>query len=172
MSIKNLTNDGRKVVKQMGCFSILEHIKDLSVSPFNATTEYFMSKMGVRRRQVIVKLKDNESVTLQAGALQWMTGHIQVETGVKGVGDFLGKAVKGAVTKESAVKPVYKGSGIIALEPTYKFLIPIDVGSWGPGGVTIEDGMYLASESGVDIKVSRRKNVWNLLSYSQSSKSM
>ena len=163
MSIKNLTNDGRKVVKQMGCFSILEHIKDLSVSPFNATTEYFMSKMGVRRRQVIVKLKDNESVTLQAGALQWMTGHIQVETGVKGVGDFLGKAVKGAVTKESAVKPVYKGSGIIALEPTYKFLIPIDVGSWGPGGVTIEDGMYLASESGVDIKVSRRKNVSSAL---------
>ena len=105
MSIKNLTNEGRKIVKQKGCFSVLEHLKDLSVNPFNSTTEYFMAKMGVRRRQVIAQLKDNTSINMQAGALQWMTGNIKVETDVKGVGDFLGKIAKGAVTKESAVKP-------------------------------------------------------------------
>ena len=36
MEIKNLQNEGRKIVKQMGSFSVLEYIKDLSVSPFNA----------------------------------------------------------------------------------------------------------------------------------------
>ena len=162
MGITNLVNDQRKITKQMGCFSILEYLKDLSVSPYNATAQYFMAHMGVRRRQVIAKL-DGNSVTLQAGALQWMTGNIQVQTNVKGVGDFLGKMVKGAVTNESAVKPVYTGKGIMALEPTYKYLILCDVGAWGQSGVTIEDGMFLACDNNVDIGITSRKNVSSAL---------
>ena len=158
MGITNLTNDGRKITKKMGSFSVLEYIKDLSVSPYNAASQYFMSKMGVRRRQIIASLKDS-AITMQAGALQWLTGNIHVETGVKGVGDFLGKMVKGAVTNESAVKPIYKGTGIVALEPTYKYLILVDVGEWGTGGVTIEDGMFLACENTVDIGITSRKNL-------------
>ena len=162
MGITNLTNEGRKIVNKKGCFSVLEYVRDLSVSPFNATSQYFMSEMGVRRRQIIASLKDS-SITMQAGALQWMTGNIKVETGVKGVGDFLGKMVKGAVTNESAVKPIYTGSGIVALEPTYKYLILCDVGEWGNGGVTIEDGMFLACENGVDIGITSRKNISSAL---------
>lgn len=75
MNIKNLTNESRKVTKQLGSFSILEYQKDLSVSPYNAATQFFMEKMGVRRRQVICQLKDS-SITIQAGALQWMTGNV------------------------------------------------------------------------------------------------
>lgn len=158
MNIKNLTNSERKITKQMGCFSVLEYMKDLSVSPYNATTQYFMSQMNVRRRQIIAQL-DNSSIIMQAGALQWLTGNIHVETDVKGVGDFLGKMVKGAVTKESAIKPKYSGTGIIALEPTYKYLILCNVGEWGQSGVTIEDGMYLASDSKVEIGITSRKNI-------------
>ena len=158
MQIKNLTNEERKITKQKGIFSILEYGRDLSVSPFNATSQYFMSKMNVRRRQIVAKL-ENSSLTMQAGALQWMTGKIEVKTDVKGVGDFLGKMVKGAVTKESAIKPVYTGSGIVVLEPTYKYLILCDVGEWGATGVTIEDGMFLACEKDINIGVTARKNV-------------
>lgn len=158
MNLRNFTNDGRKIIAQMGCFSVLEHIKDLSVSPYNSATEYFMEKMGVRRRQVVAQL-NNSSITMQAGALQWMSGNIQMDSNVKGVGDFLGKAIKGAVTKESAAKPIYSGSGLIVLEPTYKYLILMDVSQWGPAGVTIEDGMYLANDAGVGIQVVARKNM-------------
>ncbi len=162
MEIRNLTNDERKITKQKGIFSVLEYERDLSVSPFNATAQYFMSKMNVRRRQVVAKL-ENDSLTMQAGALQWMTGKIEVKTDVKGVGDFLGKVVKGAVTKESAVKPVYSGTGTVVLEPTYKYLILCDVGEWGATGVTIEDGMFLACEKNVDIGVTARKNISSAL---------
>ena len=162
MEIKNLTNEERKITKQKGIFSILEYERDLSVSPYNATAQYFMSKMNVRRRQVVAKL-ENDSLTMQAGALQWMTGKIEVKTDVKGVGDFLGKVVKGAVTKESAVKPVYTGTGTVVLEPTYKYLILCDVGEWGANGVTIEDGMFLACEKGIDIGVTARKNISSAL---------
>ncbi len=162
MQINNLTNGERKFTKQKGIFSILEYERDLSVSPYNATAQYFMSKMNVRRRQVVANL-ENSSLTMQAGALQWMTGNVEVKTDVKGVGDFLGKMVKGAVTKESAVKPVYTGTGVIVLEPTYKYLILCDVGEWGSNGVTIEDGMFLACENGVDIGITARKNVSSAL---------
>ena len=158
MQINNLTNGERKFINQKGIFSILEYERDLSVSPFNATSQYFMSKMNVRRRQVVANL-ENSSLTMQAGALQWMTGKIEVKTDVKGVGDFLGKMVKGAVTKESAIKPVYTGTGTVVLEPTYKYLILCDVGEWGNSGVTIEDGMFLACENGVNIGVTARKSV-------------
>lgn len=69
MEIKNLVNEERKITKQRGIFSVLEYVRDLSVSPFNATAQYFMSKMDVRRRQVVAKL-ENDSLTMQAGALQ------------------------------------------------------------------------------------------------------
>ena len=39
----------RKVVKQLGCFSVIEYMKDISVSPQTAQTAYFMSKMGVHK---------------------------------------------------------------------------------------------------------------------------
>ena len=90
MGINNLQNNDRKIVKQMGPFSVLEYIRDLSVSPYSAAQAYFMEKMGVRRRQVICSL-NNSQIMMQAGALQWLTGNIQIETGVKGAGDFLGK---------------------------------------------------------------------------------
>ena len=157
MEIKNLQNADRKITKQMGCFSILEYLKDLSVSPYTAASAYFMEKMGVRRKQVICSLKDSQ-IMMQAGALQWMTGNITMDADVKGAGDLIGKMVKSVATKETAVKPIYKGTGIIALEPTYKYLIPINVGEW-EGGITLEDGMYLVSEGSVQLNVVSRKNI-------------
>ena len=159
MNIRNLENNGRTFVNNMGNFHVLEYLSDASVSPSTATTEYFMSKMGVHRRQVVINMNGKDSVIVQAGAMQWMAGNVSVTTGVKGVGDFLGKMVRGAVTKESAVKPEYVGSGLLVLEPTYKYIILVDVGSWGNAGITIEDGMFYASTGSVQHRIVSRKNV-------------
>lgn len=56
-----------------------------------------MSKMDVRRRQLVAELNGNSVVT-QAGSMQWFTGSVQATSGIKGVGDLLGKIVKGSVT--------------------------------------------------------------------------
>ncbi len=156
MKIVNFQNDKRKIIATVGNLSVLEYMSDASVSPFSAEKEYFMSKMGVRRRQVICNLNGKNSVITQAGAMQWTGGKVQATSGIKGVGDLFGKMVKGAVTKESAVKPEYVGQGILVLEPTYKYILLQDVGRWGEG-MTIEDGMFLACEGTVKNKlVSRR----------------
>ena len=159
MRIENLQNENRKFAKSIGNFHVLEYVQDASVSPMNAMNEYFMSKMGVRRRQVVIDIDKDHSAIIQAGAMQWMGGNVQATSGVKGIGDFLGKALKGAVTKETAVKPEYVGEGCLVLEPTYKYIILADVGKWGSAGMTIEDGMFLACDANVKSKVVARKNL-------------
>lgn len=159
MVINQLQNEHRKITNTVGSFSILESLRDESVSPWTAESAYFMAKMGVRRRQIIATLKGDKTIVTQAGAMQWMAGDVKATTGVKGAGDFLGKMVKGAVTKESAIKPEYTGKGYLVLEPTYKYLILMDVEEWGTEGVSVEDGMFLACEGTVNRNVVSRKSL-------------
>ena len=146
----------RKVVKQLGCFSVIEYMKDISVSPQTAQTAYFMSKMGVHKRQVIASL-NNEGVILQAGAMQITTGSVEINTNVQGAGDMLKKIVGSKVTNESAIKPRYFGSGFVVFEPTYKYILLEDLAKWN-GAVTIEDGLFLACNDTVRMQVTARSN--------------
>ena len=69
MRIVNLENDNRKFIKTVDNFHILEYVQDASVSPMNAIDEYFMSKMNVRRRQVVIDISKDHSAVIQAGAM-------------------------------------------------------------------------------------------------------
>lgn len=158
MQIFNLENEYRKIVNTAGPFHVLEYFQDTSIAPGMATEEYFMTKMNVHRRQIVADLTGSNTIVAQAGAMQWMVGNVSLTSGVKGVGDLFGKMVKGAVTKESAAKPVYTGAGVLVLEPTYKYLLLEDIGQWG-NGMTIEDGMFLACEGTVQSRVIHRKNL-------------
>ena len=159
MRIVNLENNNRKIISTINNFNVLEYVQDASVSPMNAIDEYFMSKMNVRRRQVVIDISREHSAVIQAGAMQWMGGNVQATSGVKGLGDLFGKAIKGAVTKETAVKPEYIGEGFLVLEPTYKYIILQDVSKWGSVGMTIEDGMFLACDANVKRNIVARKTL-------------
>ena len=159
MRIVNLENNNRKIISTINNFHVLEYVQDASVSPMNAIDEYFMSKMNVRRRQVVIDISREHSAVIQAGAMQWMGGNVQATSGVKGLGDLFGKAIKGAVTKETAVKPEYIGEGFLVLEPTYKYIILQDVSKWGSVGMTIEDGMFLACDANVKRNSVARKTL-------------
>ena len=155
--ISNFTdNDDVRILDQKGAFTVVEYIRDLSVSPGYAATAYYSSEMNVRKRQVICELS-KAPVTTQSGAMQWTVGDANATTGLKGVGDFLGKAMRGSVTGESAIKPEYAGTGIVVLEPTYKHLLLEDVGSWS-GGMVLEDGIFRACESSLKHKAVARSN--------------
>lgn len=156
--IKNLlNNENVNTIDKKENMRVLEYVTDLSVSPTSAVTSYFAHKMNVRKRQVLIELNNNE-YTLSAGAMQWTLGNIEISSDVKGVGDFFGKAIKGAVTKEAAVKPKYKGTGILLLEPTYRHIILEDMSEW-PSGIVLDDGMFLACESSVKQDVVMRSNI-------------
>ncbi|MGN0393774.1 MAG: AIM24 family protein [Coprococcus sp.] len=150
-------NPNMKCIAQAGQYYIYEHQKDMSVKPYYAATAYFMDKMNVRKRQALCFL-NNSAVKLQAGAMQWMSGAIEMNSGVSGVGNLLGKMVKGAVTGESAVKPIYQGSGYLMLEPTYNYLIVEDIGTWG-SGIVLDDGLFLACDANLNENVVKRQNI-------------
>lgn len=77
---------------------------------------------------------------------------------LQGVGDLFGKAVRGKVTGESAIKPEYTGDGKLILEPTNKYLVLLDTGEWN-GSVILEDGLFLACESSLQHKAVMRSNI-------------
>lgn len=148
-------------IAQEGSYIVYEHQKDLSVAPYNASVSYFMHEMNVRKRQVLCILRGN-AVKTQAGAMQWTAGAVEASSNVKGLGDFIGKAFKGAATGESAAKPVYQGNGYLMLEPTYKYIILEDVSSWG-SGIVLDDGLFLACDASLQEKVVARNNISSAL---------
>lgn len=149
--------EAHRIINQLGCFSVVEYDKDISVSPATAQRAYFMSKMGVHKRQVVASL-NNQGVILQAGAMQIMTGNVEMNTNVQGVGDFFKKAIGSKVTNETAIKPRYFGTGCVIFEPTYKYILLQDLAAWN-GAMTIEDGLFLACDDTVDLRITARSNL-------------
>lgn len=148
-------NQNMVCINQMGQFRVFEHQRDLSVNPFYAEEAYFSAEMNVKRRQVLATLT-NTGCKVQAGAMQWMLGNVNMVSGVN-AGNFLGKALGAAVTGETMAKPEYTGQGLLMLEPTYKHIILVDVSKWG--SIVLQDGLFLACDQQLQHNVISRKNV-------------
>ncbi|WP_297967310.1 AIM24 family protein [uncultured Anaerovibrio sp.] len=155
-TVKQEEGTNRCCVSELGAVKVYEYKKDLSTNPLSAMFAYYASEMNIRKRQVWIELKD-DSYRLQAGAMQMMIGNISAKSDVMSAGDFLGKMVKSVVNNESAVKPLYSGSGTLILEPTYKHIILVNPKDWD-GGIVVEDGMYLASSGDINIDMQSRAN--------------
>ena len=156
-----IDNNDIKVIEELGPFKVIEYQRDLSVTPMTAQTSYFSNLMNVRKRQVICNLAVT-SITTQSGAMQWMIGNVNATTGVKGVGDFFSKAVRGSVTGESAIKPEYTGDGLMMLEPTYKHILLLNLDDWN-NSIVLDDGLFLACDSKLKQKAVMRSNVSSAL---------
>ena len=157
-NIKNfIGNDDIKVINKLGAFTVIEYQRDLSVMPSESLIAYYCNAMNVRKRQVICDLSQSD-IILQAGAMQWTVGNVNATTGVKGVGDLFGKAIRGSVTGESAIKPEYTGDGTLVLEPTYKHIHLVDLADWN-GSIVLDDGLFLACDSTLKHKAVARSNI-------------
>ncbi len=150
--------DAHRIVTEAGRFSLLEYERDLSVTPESANTAYFAAQMNVRKKQVIAKLNNDGGVIVQAGAMQLMLGQLHAATNVKGAGDLMKKFIGSKVTGETAIKPRYEGVGLLVLEPTYRYILFEDLAHWN-GNMVIEDGMFLACDDSVNMKVTARSTI-------------
>lgn len=162
IQINNLRDNANILcTEKVGCFEVFEYQKDLSVSPANAITAYFMNEMNYRRRQVLCNLNGN-SVKLQAGAMQWMAGNVSMSSDIHGAKDFLGKTLKSFGSGESISKPLYSGNGYVMLEPTFRYILFEDLSTWG-SGMVLDDGLFLACDSTVREEIVKRQNVSSAL---------
>lgn len=151
-------SESHRITETKGIFSVLEYEKDLSVSPSRAAEAYFASRMDVRKRQLIADISEEKGIVMQAGGMQIMMGDIKASANLKGAGDFIRKIAGSAVTKETVIKPHYVGEGKVIMEPTFRFILLEDLADWN-GTMVIEDGMFLACEDTMDMKVTARSTV-------------
>ena len=152
------TTPSHSITFSKGRFSVLEYERDFSVTPENAAIAFYSSKMNVRKRQLIADLTDTDGVIVQAGMMQMMLGPVLAATNVKSVGDLAKKFVGSKVTGETTIKPRYIGNGQLLLEPTFNHILIEDLADWNEGMV-IEDGMFLACDDSVGMKVTARNTV-------------
>ena len=157
--INNLENNPNITLsEQLGPFAVFEYKEDRSVDPAMAANEYFAARMNIRKKQLFCSVTPAEGIVLQAGGMQWTAGNVSATTGVKGVGDFFGKMIGGSVTGEAGIKPEYHGEGVVMSEPTYKYILLVDVSKWG-SGIVLEDGMFLACTAHLKRAVVSRKTL-------------
>ena len=103
-------------------FEVLEYGPLAGSEPFAvAERVYALNRAGVRLRQLRVHLSA-DAVRTEPGALQFLKGRIEMESST-GAGGGLGGLVKGALaaarTGETLFKPLYRGTGVLYLEPTF-----------------------------------------------------
>lgn len=106
----------------------------------------------------IVKVNlQNDAIRVEAGAMYYMKGNIAMEAKAPSAGGFL----KSLATQESAVKPVYRGTGELFLEPSYgEFtILELNGEEW-----ILDKGAYYASEMGVDVGAYTNKAMSGLFS--------
>ena len=74
-------------IAERGPVKVFEHQRDMSTqTPQDAMNAYFASAMNVRKRQVLIELNGN-AFTISAGAMQWISGDVNMAADVKGIGD-------------------------------------------------------------------------------------
>ena len=114
--VSNFTeNDDVKGFLSWVPFRSLNTSGDLSVSPSSAVTAYF-SAIDERQSANWYAICTSPSVTIQAGAMQWMlaTGTPPPALGRRGLPGK--KVVRGKASGESQIAE-YTGDGLLVLEP-------------------------------------------------------
>ena len=135
---------------------IVEHDELKGSSDVDTATKlYYAMRTGMRLRQVKITLQ-NAGVRLEAGALHYMKGRIQVENASGGMGGLVKKRLTSAMTGEGMFRPVYQGSGEVWLEPSFGHFVVTQLQG---DAMIVDRGAFYACELGVEVSAEAQKNV-------------
>ena len=124
-----------------------------------AQSMFFAEQTGLRAKQVKITL-NNGSVKTEAGALYYSKGKIESKTKIGGATGLFKKAVSGALTSESVIKPVYTGTGEIYLEPSFRHYLIMELDN---DSIIVDKGLFFCCSAEIDIKAVSQKNVSSAL---------
>ncbi|RAL22520.1 AIM24 family protein [Thermoflavimicrobium daqui] len=140
-------------------FEVIQHYLKGSSDLTRASELYYAQKAGVRLKQVRILL-NNAGVQIEAGALHYMRGNLDVKANIGGVSGLLKKMVTSKVTGEEMFKPLYQGYGEIFLEPSFDNYLLVELSN---EEMVCDDGMFYACEAGIDVGAYRNKGLTALL---------
>lgn len=155
----NFQNNFKKISEMQGerCgFEVLEYPELKGGSNIHSSVMLsFMKDANIRLRQVKVTLNSG-SVKLEAGALSFLKGNIEIDNNMGGLLGLGKKLISSKVTGETAFKPRYKGTGEIFLEPSFGHYALISLDN---EEIVVDDGLFYACEDSVEVGVYAQKNL-------------
>lgn len=147
--VQSYENGGLKV-------EILEYQKLLGITDTTAAQRvFFMEQQNIRVRQIALYL-NNETVTIERGAMSYFQGPIEMVSGVT-LGNAIGKMFKASVTGEQMSQPKYTGTGLLVLEPSFRHFIVLKLEKGE--SIIIDDGMFYCAQGSVTVEMIAQKNV-------------
>ncbi len=150
--ISQMTNDSR--------FQILEYDELKGASDIDTAFDLdIVNRSGIRLRQVRIMLNES-SVKIEAGALSYMKGDIEITNKTDGVIGLSKKFISSKLTGEEMFKPTYTGTGEIFLEPSFKHYALIELEN---DHIIVDDGIFLACEESVDISPTIQKTISSMI---------
>lgn len=100
---------------------------------------------------------NNEAVTLESGVMHYMRGAIEVESKVPSMGGIL----KAGLTGENIVKPKYRGTGKIQLEPSFNNFFTLNLNN---ETYVLDQGAFVACDEAVEVSVKKNSLMTGLRS--------
>lgn len=110
---------------------------------------YFMSEANLRCRQIALYLM-NSGVKIEAGAMSYFQGPLQVKAGINSVGKLVSQVFTSKLTNEKLAMPEYTGSGVLVLEPSFKHFLVVELGQGE--SIICDKGMFFAASLSVQIE--------------------
>lgn len=104
-----------------------------------------------KQNQRLVKIDlNNDAVRIEAGAMYYMLGNITMEAKAPSMGGIF----KSMLTAESIIRPVYRGTGQLYLEPSFGEFTVLELSDeeW-----ILDKGAYYASEMSISVDVVTNK---------------
>jgi len=158
----NMNNSLTKLseIKGNSTFQVLEY-EDLrgGKDVRSAFMLSFMRDAGIKLRQLRIVLKDS-GVVLESGSLSFMRGPIEVSTNTGGLFSLSKKFISSKISGEPIIKPYFKGTGEILLEPSFGHYAILELMD---EEIIIDDSLFFASEDTVEMGVVTLKSVSSTL---------
>lgn len=143
-------------MKNESTFQILEYDSLQGARDLNTALQIkLMKDSGIRLKQVRIIL-DDSSVKIEAGALSYMKGNIDIITKTGGIVVLGKKLFSSKVTGESMFKPVLRGTGEVFLESSFGYFTLIELED---EEIIIDDKLFYACEEGIEVEPIMQKNI-------------
>ena len=114
-----------------------------------------MNEAGIKLRQVRIILEDS-AVKLEAGALSYLKGNINIKNKVGGVVGLGKKFLNSKLTGETMFKPTYEGTGEVFLEPSFGHYALIELED---EEIIVDDGLFYACEEEIEVGATMQKSI-------------
>lgn len=147
-------------MKNESVFQVLEYDDLQGARDLNTAMQLnLMKSSSIRLKQGRIIL-DDSAIKIEAGALSYMKGNIEIVTKSGGLIGMGKKLFSNKVTGESMFKPILRGTGEVFLEPSFGHFTLIELED---EEIIIDDGLFFACEESIEIEPVMQNSISSLI---------